>query len=53
MADRRRDFVQRLSSTVSPHHVTVALEDLRIRPMTATATGAGEQPGSPAGQQAA
>ena len=45
MADIRRDYTQKLNTTVSPHHATVALEDLWIKNMTAPAQGAVEAPG--------
>ena len=52
VADLRRDFVQKLSTTVSQHHATVALDDLRIGHMTASAKGTVEQPGTEVRQEA-
>lgn len=52
MADIRQDFVQKLSTTVSQHHATVALEDLRIVNMTASAKGTAERPGTQVRQKA-
>ena len=52
VADLRRDFVQKLSTTVSQHHATVALENLRIGNMTASAKGTVEQPGTQGRQKA-
>lgn len=52
MADLRRDFVQKLSTTVSQHHATVALEDLRLVNMTASARGTIDQPGTQVRQKA-
>ena len=52
VADLRRDFVQKLSTTVSQHHATVALEDLRILNMTASARGTLDHPGTQVRQKA-
>ena len=52
VADLRRDFVQKLSPTVSQHHATVALENLRIGNMTTSAKGTVEQPGTQVRQKA-
>ena len=52
MADLRRDFVHKLSTTVSQHHATVALEALRIVNMTASAKGTVEHPGTHVRQKA-
>jgi putative transposase len=51
-ADIRRDFTQKLSTTVSQHHATVALEDLRISNMTASAKGTVDNPGTHVRQKA-
>ena len=52
VADLRRDVVQKLSTTVSQHHATVALDDLRIGHMTASAKGTVEPPGTQGRQKA-
>ncbi len=51
-ADRRRDVVQPLSTTVSQHHATVALEDRRIVNLTASAKGTVDPPDTQGRQKA-
>ncbi len=52
LADLRRDVVHQLSTTVSPHHATGALEDLRLGHMTASARGTIDHPGTQVRQKA-
>ena len=52
VADLRRAVVQKLSTTVSQPHATVALEDRRLGHMTASAKGSVEPPGTQGRQKA-
>ena len=41
----RNDFLHKASTTVSKNHATVAMEDLKVRNMSASASGTLEEPG--------
>ena len=44
IADSRRDFLHKVSTTVSKNHATVVLEKLRVKEMSASARGTKEAP---------
>ena len=46
IANIRLDHVQKVSTTVSKNHAVVIMEDLRIKNMTASASGTLEEPGT-------
>jgi putative transposase len=48
----RKDFLHKASKTIAQNHGTVVVEDLRIRAMTASASGTVEQPGRNVRQKA-
>ncbi|MFD4428932.1 RNA-guided endonuclease InsQ/TnpB family protein [Nocardia sp. NPDC058497] len=50
--DRRKDFVSWTANRLATRHALVAIEDLKIRNMTASARGTVEQPGSNVKQKA-
>jgi putative transposase len=41
----RRDHLHKLSTTLSQNHAGIVIEDLRVRNMSRSGTGTGEQPG--------
>jgi putative transposase len=41
----RRDYLHKVTATISKNHALVAIEDLRVRNMSATARGTTERPG--------
>ena len=46
IANVRADFLHKTSTAISKNHAIVVLEDLRIRNMSASASGTREQPGT-------
>lgn len=51
-ARRRADFTHKLTTDLAKNHGWVGIEDLRVKQLTATATGTGEQPGRNVKQKA-
>lgn len=51
-ARRRLDFTHKLTTTLANNHGWVAIEDLRVKSMTASAKGTVEKPGSRVSQKA-
>ena len=45
IANVRRDHIHKATSTISKNHAIVAVEDLRVRNMSASARGTAERPG--------
>jgi len=45
IANSRRDFLHKASTTISNNHALVCLEDLRVANMSASAKGTADQPG--------
>jgi putative transposase len=45
IADMRRDFLHKVSTTISKNHAVIVIEDLQVRNMSRSATGTIEQPG--------
>ena len=45
IANKRRDFLHKASTTISNNHAVVCIEDLRVRQMSKSAAGSREQPG--------
>lgn len=45
IGNARRDYLHQLSHTISKNHVMVCIEDLRVRNMSASATGTVDAPG--------
>ncbi|WP_396333674.1 RNA-guided endonuclease InsQ/TnpB family protein [Burkholderia anthina] len=45
IADARADFLHKASNTISQNHAMIAVEDLKVRNMTKSASGTVEQPG--------
>ncbi len=45
IASRRRDAAHKLSTRLASSHALIAVEDLKVRPMTASAKGTQENPG--------
>jgi putative transposase len=45
IADTRRDFLHKTSTTISQNHAVVYVEDLQVKQMSASASGTIEQPG--------
>ncbi len=45
IANGRRDYLDKISTTISKNHAVVCIEDLRIKNMTASAHGTRETPG--------
>lgn len=45
IADTRRDFLHKASTTISRNHAVVYLEDLEVKNMSASASGTKQQPG--------
>ncbi|WP_238324423.1 RNA-guided endonuclease InsQ/TnpB family protein [Pseudacidobacterium ailaaui] len=45
IANARRDFLHKTSTTISKNHAMVCIEDLRVRNMSKSAAGAAEKPG--------
>lgn len=45
IADVRNDFLHKASTTISKNHALVVMEDLKVKSMSASATGSFEQPG--------
>lgn len=52
VADARKDFLHKASTTIAKNHGVVVLEDLKVRNMTASATGTPEAPGRNVRQKA-
>ena len=46
IANARRDFLHKVSTTISKNHAVVIVEDLKIRNMSQSAAGTVEQPGT-------
>ena len=46
VANARKDFLHKHSTTIAKNHGTVVLEALKVRNMSASAKGTAEQPGS-------
>ena len=51
VADSRKDFLQKLSTTVSKNHAVVCIENLKVRNMTRSASGTLAEPGGKVRQQ--
>jgi putative transposase len=51
-ARRRRDAIEKVTTDIAKNHGVVAMEDLRVRNMTASARGTAEEPGSQVAQKA-
>lgn len=51
-ANCRRDYLHKLSTTISKNHAVVVVEDLRVKSMTASARGTAEKPGRNVRQKA-
>ena len=51
IANVRADFLHKTSTTISKNHAVVVLEDLRIKNMSASASGITEQPGKNVNQK--
>jgi putative transposase len=45
IADTRRDFLHKISTTISQNHAVVYVEDLQVKNMSASAAGTIEKPG--------
>jgi putative transposase len=45
IADARADFLHKASNTISKNHAMIAVEDLKVRNMTRSASGTTDQPG--------
>ena len=45
IGNARRDYLHKISSTISKNHAMVCIEDLRVRNMSRSAAGSSEQPG--------
>lgn len=45
VADARRDFLHKTSTTISQNHAIVVMEDLQVRNMSKSAAGTVDQPG--------
>ena len=45
IANARRDFLHKHSTTISKNHAVVVVEDLQVRAMSKSAKGTVEQPG--------
>jgi len=52
VADARKDFLHKVSTTIAKNHGVVVLEDLNVRNMTASAAGTLETPGRNVRQKA-
>lgn len=46
IGNARRDYLHKISSTISKNHAMVCIEDLRVRNMSTSAAGTSEHPGS-------
>ena len=51
IADARRDYLHKVSTTISKNHALVALEDLKVSNMSASARGTKENPGKMVSQK--
>jgi len=45
IADARADFLHKASNTISKNHAMIAVEDLKVRNMTRSASGTADRPG--------
>lgn len=45
IGNARRDYLHKISTTISKNHAMVCIEDLRVRNMSSSAAGTREQPG--------
>ncbi|MCK7581402.1 MAG: transposase [Chromatiales bacterium] len=45
IANARRDYLHKCSTTISQNHAVVCIEDLQVRNLSASAAGTSEQPG--------
>ena len=45
VANARKDFLHKLSTTLCKNHAVIVIEDLNVKGMSASATGTAEQPG--------
>ena len=52
IADARNDYLHKTSSEISKNHAIIAMEDLRVRNMSASAKGTIEEPGRKVRQKA-
>ena len=52
LADQRKDFINKLTTQLADRHPVIAVEDLKIKNMSASAKGTAEQPGKNVRQKA-
>ena len=45
IADVRRDFLHKVTTTISQNHAMVCIEDLQVRNMSKSAAGSSDTPG--------
>ncbi len=53
IANARRDFLHKTTTTISQNHAMVCMEDLQVRNMSRSAAGSVEQPGNRVGAKSA